>query len=202
MSDVISHTSMCFDVKCHFSFHVLHSMECWCKMWQIVISVLISLLNSDLLAPNGDLLEEGDTLRRHLYADTLQQIAEHGADYFYDSDFTESMVEELREDYNSIITAEDIRNYTPLERRVTKAGYRGLDVMGVAPPGSGAVLALILNILDGKHKYWLHIFFILMRYTVMYPGGIALLPGSPANALPPLHLRGGLDNTNGCPSVV
>ena len=60
------------------------------------------------------------------------------------------MVNELQSDYNSIITAEDLHTYSSMERRVATAKYKGQEMLGVSPPAGGAVLGLILNILDGE----------------------------------------------------
>ena len=83
-------------------------------------------------------------------ADTLHNIAEHGIGYFYNSSFTEAMVRELQDDYDSIITVDDLRNYSSVERRVVTAKYKGQEMLGMSPPSGGAVLGLILNILDGE----------------------------------------------------
>ena len=104
-----------------------------------------------LLAPNGQLLGEGDTLRQTELADTLEKIAEQGIGYFYNSNFTERMVQELQTDWNSIITVEDFQNYSTVEREVVRAAYEGLEVLGMPPPSAGGpVLGLTLNILDRK----------------------------------------------------
>ena len=84
-------------------------------------------------------------------ADTLEKIGEQGIDYFYNSNFTVKMVEELQNNWNSIITVEDFRNYSTAERDVVRANYKGLEMLGMPPPSAGgAVLGLILNILDRK----------------------------------------------------
>lgn len=106
-----------------------------------------------LLAPNGKLLREGDLLRQPEMADTLHQIAELGISYFYNSSFTEKMVEELQTDYGSILTVEDFLNYSSVEREVAKARYKGQEMLGVSPPAGGAVLGLILNILEGERYF-------------------------------------------------
>ena len=102
------------------------------------------------MAPNGQLLREGDLLKQPEMAATLHQIAEQGIDYFYNSSFTEEMVRELQRDYSSIITTEDFHNYSSVEREVAKAKYNGQEMLGVSPPAGGAVLGLILNILEGE----------------------------------------------------
>ena len=114
-------------------------------------SIILHIDYRELIAPNGQLLKEGDILKQPQLADTLHQIAEHGISYFYNSSFTEAMVNELRSDYNSIITVDDLRNYSSMERRVATAKYKGLEVLGMSPPAGGAVLGLILNILDGEN---------------------------------------------------
>ena len=106
-------------------------------------------LYRELLAPDGKLLEEGDILKRPLYADTLTKIGQSGSIYFYNSSFTEEMLADLKE-YNSILTIEDFLGYTALEKEAIVSEFAGLKVLGVPPPSSGAVLALILNILEGN----------------------------------------------------
>ena len=110
--------------------------------------------NRDLVAPNGQLLQEGDMLKQPQLADTLHQIAEQGISYFYNSSFTKMMVKELQRDYGSIITLEDFQNYSSVERTVATAKYKRQGMVGVSPPAGGAVLGLILNILDGEEWVW------------------------------------------------
>ena len=122
-----------------------------------------NLYFSELLTTDKcKLLKEGDILRRPLYADTLQMISTEGADYFYKGNFAREMVEELKETYGCIITEEDLSEYKALQRNVTVANYKGMDVLGISPPSSGAVLGLILNILDGKKYNPLLNWFILL----------------------------------------
>lgn len=114
---------------------------------------MFAAIYSELLAPNGKFLEENDTLKRPLYADTLEMISWNGASWFYDSDFMREMVEELREDYGSILTEKDFKEYTAIKKRATQSYYGGLSVRGVAAPSGGVVLSLILNILDSKKHF-------------------------------------------------
>ena len=55
---------------------------------------------------------------------------------------------ELQE-VGSIISIDDFKNYTVVEREVTRSRYRGHNVFGISAPGGGPVLGLMLNILDG-----------------------------------------------------
>ena len=46
---------------------------------------------------------------------------------------------------------EDFLNYTTVVRDVIRARYKGLEMLGMPPPSAGgAVLGLILNILDSE----------------------------------------------------
>lgn len=99
--------------------------------------------------PNGQPLKEGDILKQPELAKTLQAITS-GIDYFYNSSFTKEMVAELSDQYNSILTVDDFRDYNAVIRPVLTSSYNGLLLHNFPPPASGAVLALILNILDGK----------------------------------------------------
>ena len=106
--------------------------------------------NRGLLVPNGVPLKQGDVLKQPLLADTLTNISLYGSDYFYNSPFTSDMVNELQQDYGSILTVEDFHNYTVQVRDILTSQFSGLQVLGASPPSSGAVVALVLNILEGK----------------------------------------------------
>ena len=73
----------------------------------------------------------------------------NGSDYFYSGDLMEQMVKDIQ-DNGGIITEDDFEEYVVRERNVTKAEYKGLEVLGISAPGGGPVLGLILNILDGE----------------------------------------------------
>ena len=90
-------------------------------------------------------------MKRPQYANTLEMIAWNGAGWFYNSEFMKAMVRELRE-YGSILTEEDFKGYSAIKRRVTQSYFAGLKLNSVSAPSSGAVLGLILNILDSKRR--------------------------------------------------
>ena len=117
-------------------------------MW---VFLFILPTNRQLLAPNNIPLKLGDILKQTLLADTLANISQYGSDYFYNSPFTSDMVKELQQDYGSILTEADFHNYTVQVRNVLSSQFSGLQVLGASPPSSGAVVALVLNILEGKH---------------------------------------------------
>ncbi len=89
-------------------------------------------------------------LKRPRLAEILTEIANNGADYFYQGAFMQQMVSELQTN-GAIITENDFEQYTVKERPVTRAMYDTYDILGISAPGGGPVLGLILNILDGKY---------------------------------------------------
>ena len=119
-----------------------------------------------LLAPDGVWLKEGDTIYRKKYAQTLRDIgASGGASYFYEGDFLKTMVQELREN-GAILEEGDFLNYTAIEREPVESEFDELRVIGAPPPSSGAVLALILNILQGMSNTHTLIYSILQISAV------------------------------------
>ena len=101
------------------------------------------------MAPDGEWLKEGDTLSRKQYAQTLRDIGAFGnASYFYEGQFMKEMVKDLKKN-GAIIEEKDFLEYTAIQREPVESEFVGMKVLGVPPPTSGGVLALILNILQG-----------------------------------------------------
>ena len=107
----------------------------------------------ELLKPNGVLLKEGDTMKMLSLSATLERLADEGSQYFYNSSFTEQMVKELQYNYGAILTVRDFNEYALEVREPLVSEYKGLEVIGVPPPASGAVNALIFSILEGKEQF-------------------------------------------------
>ena len=80
---------------------------------------------------------------------TLDRIADEGSQYFYNSPFTEQMVNELQAKYGAVLTVRDFNEYALEIRDSLISEYKDLQVIGVPPPASGAVNALVFNILQG-----------------------------------------------------
>ena len=89
-------------------------------------------------------------LKQPELADTLGEIAAQGEQYFYNSSFTVAMVDELAAQYDSILTVDDFREYEVVVREVLVSEYNGLQVHSAPPPASGAIVSLIMNIMEGK----------------------------------------------------
>ncbi|CAH0014540.1 unnamed protein product [Clonostachys rhizophaga] len=98
-------------------------------------------------APNGKLLEVGETMTRKRYAKTLETIARHGADAFYTGKIAESMIAIIQET-NGTMTLDDLRDYQVISRDVAKVSYRGVDLHGISAPAGGAVCLSILKTME------------------------------------------------------
>lgn len=96
----------------------------------------------------GHVLQPGDRLVQRDYAVTLQRIARDGPDEFYLGN-TGRRISEDMERYGGLITADDLRRYRALESEPMRGSYRGYEVLSDPPPGSGALVIEILNILEG-----------------------------------------------------
>uniref|UniRef100_A0A182PVJ9 Gamma-glutamyltransferase n=1 Tax=Anopheles epiroticus TaxID=199890 RepID=A0A182PVJ9_9DIPT len=93
---------------------------------------------------------EGDRLKRPTLADTLEVIANEGADALYSRNGT--LLPKLMRDlklFGSIITEDDFYSYeprwvAPVQTSIRKSSH----VYSIPLPGSGAILNYMLNILD------------------------------------------------------
>ncbi len=84
-------------------------------------------------------------------AQTFQQIAWEGPDYFYRGELTGQMIEAARGRWpgRSDLTLEDFDNYRPVVREAICRDYRSWTVCGVPAPSSGGITLLqILGILE------------------------------------------------------
>ncbi len=80
---------------------------------------------------------------------TLGRIAELGRDGFYKGETARLIVEQMKRG-NGLITADDLANYEPKERRPVVGTYRGRKVVSMPPPSSGgAILVQMLNMIEG-----------------------------------------------------
>ncbi|XP_060764333.1 glutathione hydrolase 1 proenzyme [Neoarius graeffei] len=106
-------------------------------------------LSSVFCNKNGDILKENDTITFPKLAETYQQIAEKGADAFYNGTIAENLVSDIRH-AGGIITMEDLLNYTAvLDENPLNASVGEFTMFVPNAPSSGPVLTLILTILNG-----------------------------------------------------
>ena len=69
---------------------------------------------------------------------------------FYSGPLASAIVKDIKE-VNGTVTKDDLRSYTSIPRTPYKVKLSGMKMYLTPPPTSGAVLALILNILKGMH---------------------------------------------------
>ena len=91
----------------------------------------------------GD-IETDEPFRQPELADTLERIAEAGADDFYRGRTADLLVAQMARS-NGLITHEDLESYTAEWREPLVAGWRQFEVVSAPPPSSGgfAVIQLL-----------------------------------------------------------
>ncbi|KAK6341443.1 hypothetical protein TWF696_008517 [Orbilia brochopaga] len=99
-------------------------------------------------APNGTLVGLGDTMYRKRFADTLETIANEGADAFYTGTIANLTIKGLNAT-GGIMTLADLKNYTVALREPSHGTYRGFRIHSTSAPASGAVTQAVLKILEG-----------------------------------------------------
>ncbi|WP_016699163.1 gamma-glutamyltransferase [Actinoalloteichus spitiensis] len=113
----------------------------------------------ELFLPEGRPPAVGSVLRNPDLAETYRILGTHGVEAFYRGEIAEDIVATVREpevDPGSDrvvrpggITTDDLAAYTAPDRPSTRLDYRGYEVFGMAPPGSGGTtVGEALNILE------------------------------------------------------
>ena len=96
-------------------------------------------------------LPEGTLLKNPALADTLQTIAEQGAQGFYQGPLAQAIVETTQKApaVPSAMTVDDLKDYKALERPPVCGGYHTWKVCGMGPPSSGGTtVAMILGVAE------------------------------------------------------
>jgi gamma-glutamyltranspeptidase / glutathione hydrolase len=90
----------------------------------------------------------GDRLVQPDLAATLDRIAVHGADEFYNGQ-TAHLIARYMTDKGGFVTLADLRSYEAKLRSPVHTTYKGFEVFGMGPPSSGGIVVCqILNILE------------------------------------------------------
>lgn len=90
----------------------------------------------------------GERLVQKNLAHTLKLIANQGPQAFYKGSIADELVKASLTN-NGILTKKDLANYTVSEVQPISCSYRGYQLISSPPPGSGAVLCEMLNVLEG-----------------------------------------------------
>uniref|UniRef100_A0A3B4CYC8 Glutathione hydrolase n=1 Tax=Pygocentrus nattereri TaxID=42514 RepID=A0A3B4CYC8_PYGNA len=106
------------------------------------------LLKQLFVDAEGKMLKEGDIVKFEKLADTLEKIAERGANEFYTGETARDLISDIEEAGGSL-TLEDLRSAQVSEVEPWKVSL-GDYTMYIPPPPSGAPLvSFILNVMEG-----------------------------------------------------
>ena len=98
---------------------------------------------------DGDFYKPGDTLKQPELAATLERIAQHGAQGFYEGE-TARRIAEAMAAHGGLITADDLKNYKTINRKPLTGDYKGFHIITAPPPSAGGIgLLQIIGILNG-----------------------------------------------------
>ena len=101
-----------------------------------------------MYSTNGNRLVKGDRLVMSDLADTLERLAENGADDLYRGELARAVSRHVLANGGEI-TTRDLREYRVIRRRPVQVPFLGLDFESNPPPSTGGVLiGLGLRLLD------------------------------------------------------
>ncbi|KAG7113427.1 Glutathione hydrolase proenzyme like protein [Verticillium longisporum] len=103
-------------------------------------------------APHGKRLELGETITRKRYANTLETLAEEGADALYTGAIANATIAHLQK-LNGTMTLEDLQNYTIAHRPTAEINYRGFKLTSATAPSGGIVVLSALNGAAGYESF-------------------------------------------------
>jgi gamma-glutamyltranspeptidase/glutathione hydrolase len=126
-----------------------------------------------IFTPNGEVPKQGELIRQVDLAETLKEIAQQGAEVFYQGRIAAAIVETIKNN-GGVMTLDDLKNYKAVWREPLIGTYRNRTVVTMPPPSSGGVAILeMLNILEGykldqlQHNSatYLHLITETMKHT-------------------------------------
>ena len=97
---------------------------------------------------DGHFYEPGELFAQPDLARTLKRIMKHGASDFYEGETARSITSDMKM-HGGLITLNDLKDYTVIERVPLSGMYRGFNIITAPPPSSGGLGILqILGMLD------------------------------------------------------
>ncbi|CAL8247454.1 unnamed protein product [Merluccius merluccius] len=100
------------------------------------------------LDKNGNLLKAGDIMKFEKLADTLEMVANHGADALYTGKIAEELIRDLQNE-GAKLTMEDLVSYKARVSDALNLSLGEYQIHLAPPPSGGVLLGLILNIMKG-----------------------------------------------------
>lgn len=108
----------------------------------------IDEVSREIFVGREDGWEVGDIFIQKKLAKTLKRISKKGYREFYEGK-TSKMIVDCMERTDGLISAEDLSNYSAIQREPVKFEYRGYNIISMPPVSSGGIaLAQILNQLE------------------------------------------------------
>lgn len=102
----------------------------------------------EMFFPDGAMLVPGDQLRQRPLADTLEQLADKGGDYFYRGAFAQRLVDGVA-GIGGVLTRQDLDEYEARWSPPARGTYRDHEVVASPPPDQGgAHLIEMLNMVE------------------------------------------------------
>lgn len=90
----------------------------------------------------------GDLITNPDLADTMEGVARHGVDWFYEGPVADDIVTHVQK-HKGVMVKEDLIQCRPKESVPVRGSYRGYEVVSMAPPSSGGShIVQMLNILE------------------------------------------------------
>ena len=99
---------------------------------------------------NGKWAETGDIIKNEKLAKTLEKIADNPDD-FYNGTIADSIVKDVNAAGGNFVKL-DLSNFTVITRDPLEMQIDDMKFHLMPPPGSGAVVGMVMNILSGKHE--------------------------------------------------
>ncbi|KAL1640316.1 hypothetical protein SLS58_006989 [Diplodia intermedia] len=103
-------------------------------------------------APHGYRVRLNETITRKRYADTLEVIANEGAEAFYTGPIADATIAALQA-ANGTMTLDDLKNYTARIREPVSVDYRGYKLTTGGAPSGGIVALSALKIVEGYKDF-------------------------------------------------
>ncbi|XP_041644082.1 gamma-glutamyltransferase 5a [Cheilinus undulatus] len=97
---------------------------------------------------NGRLLQTGDIVKFEKLADTLEVIANHGADPFYTGSIAKDLIQDIQE-AGGTLTMQDLAAYRVSVTDAWAVPLGEYQMYIPPPPAGGIILSLVLNIMKG-----------------------------------------------------
>ena len=92
--------------------------------------------------------QQGENLTNPELAKTLKQI-QNDPFIFYNGSLAQKVIDDIK-NASGIMTLEDLKNYNVSIKQPLRNQFGSFSMLTMPPPGSGAVVSMILNILYGK----------------------------------------------------